>query len=66
MYLGADLYVCLYAVHVYIYIGADFHPQGTQLATASGDGTIKVWDFATATCKATFSDHTQVSTYVAS
>lgn len=33
--------------------------RGTALATASGDGTVKVWDFVNACCAATFSDHAQ-------
>ena len=33
--------------------------SGSQLATASGDGTVKVWDFARGKCVLTFSDHQQ-------
>ncbi|KAG5456975.1 MAG: WD40-repeat-containing domain protein, partial [Olpidium bornovanus] len=36
----------------------DFHPRGTHLATASGDGTVKVWDFSKGVCTITLSDHT--------
>ena len=39
--------------------GVDFHPAGSHLATASGDRTVKIWDFAGAACAHTFSDHTQ-------
>ncbi len=50
----------------------DFHPKymswfntrnsldrGTHLATASGDGTVKLWDFSKSTATLTLSDHTQ-------
>lgn len=37
----------------------DFHPRGHLLATASGDATVKIWNFEQAACTATFSDHTQ-------
>ena len=37
----------------------DADPHGTHLITSSGDKTVKVWDFAGASCAATFSDHTQ-------
>lgn len=40
-------------------IGADFHPHGTHLATGSGDQSVKLWDFASASCTATLVDHTQ-------
>ena len=45
--------------------GVDFHPSGTHLATCSGDGLVKLWDFATASCAATFSDHSQAAWDVA-
>jgi WD40 repeat protein len=41
--------------------GVEFHPHGTHLATCSGDGLVKLWDFATVSCAATFSDHTQAT-----
>jgi len=31
--------------------------SGIQLATASGDTTVKIWDFANASCIQTFADH---------
>lgn len=34
-----------------------FHPKGTHLATASGDSTIKIWDFLNITCAWTIKDH---------
>lgn len=36
-----------------------FHPKGTHLATASGDSTIKIWDFLNITCAWTIKDHSQ-------
>jgi sperm-associated antigen 16 protein len=36
---------------------AAFRPDGSRLATASGDGTVKIWDLATQECVATFRDH---------
>ncbi len=33
--------------------------RGTHLATASGDGTVKLWDFSKATATLTLADHTQ-------
>jgi len=30
---------------------------GALLATASGDGSLKVWDFFKATCKSIFTEH---------
>lgn len=37
----------------------DFHPKGAHLATASGDSTVKIWDFAKGQATMTLSDHTQ-------
>ena len=37
----------------------DFHPKGSHLATASGDCTVKLWDFAKGTATLTLTDHTQ-------
>lgn len=34
-----------------------FH-RGARLATSSGDGTVKIWDFSKAECVLTFTDHT--------
>lgn len=39
--------------------GVDFHPRGNLLSTASGDGTVKLWDFASASCAHTFTEHGQ-------
>jgi WD40 repeat protein len=39
--------------------GVEFHPRGNLLATASGDGTVKIWDFVNACCAQTFSEHGQ-------
>lgn len=36
-----------------------FHPKGNQLATASGDGCVKIWDFLNARCQTTYSEHGQ-------
>ena len=36
-----------------------FHPSGTLLATSSGDGTVKVWDFERSKCSQTFAEHQQ-------
>lgn len=36
------------------------HPTGSLLATASADGTVKIWDFVDASCRVTLSDHSQV------
>ena len=32
--------------------------RGARLATSSGDGTVKIWDFSKAECVLTFTDHT--------
>ncbi len=40
--------------------GTDFHPRGSHLATSSGDCTIKIWNFISATCTHTFKEHIQV------
>jgi WD40 repeat protein len=32
--------------------GLDFHPEGARLASASGDGTVKLWDFGRQKCVA--------------
>ena len=39
--------------------GLHFHPHGSHLASSSGDGTVKIWEFSQAQCSHTFSDHTQ-------
>lgn len=33
--------------------------RGTHAVTGSGDSTVKVWSFATASCSVTLRDHTQ-------
>ncbi len=37
--------------------GLDFSPAGTQIATSSGDSTIKIWDLVGVKCAATFKAH---------
>jgi len=37
-----------------------------QLATASGDTTVKIWDFADAKCVQTFADHQKAGTWLSS
>lgn len=32
--------------------------SGSKLVTASGDTTVKIWDFSKAECVHTFTDHT--------
>jgi hypothetical protein len=34
-------------------VGVAFSPDGTTVATASGDGTARIWDPATGTCRVT-------------
>ncbi len=41
----------------------DFHPSGQFLSTASGDSTVKLWDFKKAKCVGTYTDHTQVDVH---
>ena len=36
-----------------------FNPEGTSLATSSGDGSVKIWDLKKTTCVQTLSDHQQ-------
>ena len=36
-----------------------FNPEGTFLATSSGDGSVKVWDLKQANCIETMCDHQQ-------
>ena len=35
-----------------------FLHSGARLATSSGDGSVKIWDFSKAECILTFTDHT--------
>lgn len=37
----------------------EFHPEGNQLASTSGDGSVKLWDFNKASCVSTFTEHQQ-------
>uniref|UniRef100_A0A3Q3N6U5 Sperm associated antigen 16 n=1 Tax=Mastacembelus armatus TaxID=205130 RepID=A0A3Q3N6U5_9TELE len=39
--------------------GCSFHPDGSKLATTSGDTTVRLWDFALGSCVLTFSGHSQ-------
>lgn len=39
--------------------GLDFNPTGTNMATCSGDSTVKIWDFLNIKCSATFECHSQ-------
>ncbi|KAG7221233.1 hypothetical protein INR49_017450 [Caranx melampygus] len=36
-----------------------FHPDGSKLATTSGDATVRVWDFSQGSCVLTLSGHSQ-------
>lgn len=36
-----------------------FHYRGNHLATSSGDGTLKIWDFTKGMATLTLSDHVQ-------
>uniref|UniRef100_A0A3Q1F082 Sperm-associated antigen 16 protein-like n=1 Tax=Acanthochromis polyacanthus TaxID=80966 RepID=A0A3Q1F082_9TELE len=39
--------------------GCSFHPDGTKLATTSGDMTVRLWDFSLGCCVLTFFGHSQ-------
>ena len=41
---------------------AVFHPSGPRLATSSGDGTVKLWDYSKTVCLNTLTDHQQPGT----
>jgi WD40 repeat protein/transcriptional regulator with XRE-family HTH domain len=46
------------AAHSHWVNGLAFAPDGTQFASASYDGTVKVWDVASGRCLETFTEHT--------
>jgi hypothetical protein len=46
-------------------IHLDFSPDGKRLASASGDGTLKIWDVATNNCLAMLSGHRDLVHHVA-
>ncbi|XP_034752808.1 sperm-associated antigen 16 protein [Etheostoma cragini] len=39
--------------------GCSFHPDGTKLATTSGDSMVRLWDFSRGRCVLTLSGHSQ-------
>ncbi|KAM9376161.1 uncharacterized protein KZ484_008750 [Pholidichthys leucotaenia] len=39
--------------------GCSFHPDGSKLATTSGDTTVRLWDFARGLCVLKLSGHSQ-------
>ncbi|XP_018523311.2 LOW QUALITY PROTEIN: sperm-associated antigen 16 protein-like [Lates calcarifer] len=41
--------------------GCSFHPDGSKLATTSGDTTVRLWDFSRGCCVLTLSGHCQVT-----
>lgn len=44
--------------HTNYIMGVSFAPDGQHLASASVDGTVKLWDIHTGACLQTFSEHT--------
>ena len=52
------LVLCMLTSTLYVNLVCGTPMQGTCLATASGDGTVKLWDFKRAACSVTFEDHT--------
>lgn len=42
----------------YLSLSLSLKNRGSHLATASGDGTVKIWDFGKGMASSTFSDHT--------
>lgn len=53
---GGDLIMCGEGHKDWV-AGVDFHPGGASLASSSGDGTVKLWDFEKQRCVHTFTDH---------
>jgi COMPASS component SWD3 len=44
--------------HAKAVVSCKFHPRdGSQLASASADGTAKIWDVASGECRATLAGH---------
>uniref|UniRef100_A0A668A0S2 Uncharacterized protein n=1 Tax=Myripristis murdjan TaxID=586833 RepID=A0A668A0S2_9TELE len=41
--------------------GCSFHPDGGQIATTSGDTTVRLWDFTHGCCLLTLSGHSQAT-----
>jgi eukaryotic-like serine/threonine-protein kinase len=68
---GVHLYDCITGVerellgHKDFVSGLTFAPDGTMLATGSIDGTIRLWDTASGTLRATLPGHMQETTDVA-
>ena len=55
---GSSTCVRVLAGHKHWVTGLAFSPDGTQFASASYDGTIKLWDMTNGNCLQTFSEHT--------